>query len=501
VSNGTLLVSGALGSSAVTVRNGATLGGSGVIGGAATVANGGTLSPGASLGTLTISNNLVLAGHLFIEVNKSATPNSDRVVVGGTLTNAGTGTLTVANLGATGFVAGDRFVVFNKALLNGEALTLTPLPGSGLAWTNKLALDGSIEVVSNAAPPIPTTTTLNSSANPAHADSNVTFTATVRTNGFTATSAPGVVTFKHGAATLGSQAVSGGVALWTTSTLPPGTNLITAEYSGGGLYLASTSAPLAQVITNLAVFVSTNFLVPAGALWRYLDDGSDQGTAWRAPTFNDAAWKLGPAQLGYGDGDETTVVSYGPTSTNKYITTYFRRSFLVFDTNAVTGLRARLLRDDGAVVYLNGVEVWRSNMPTNAINYLTLAVTNVGGVDETNHSYTNDVSPSLLLAGTNVVAVEIHQSTNTSSDISFDFAFDATVRALAQPILTTICSGGIVTLSAGPEASFFQLYSTRNLTAPVWTRATNEPVLSNGLWLVPIPVATNESRFYRLQTQ
>ena len=57
--------------------------------------------------------------------------------------------------------------------------------------------------------------------------------------------------------------------------------------------------------------ISTATLVPTGAAWRYLDNGSDQGTAWREPGFNDASWESGNAQLGYGDGDEQTVVSYG----------------------------------------------------------------------------------------------------------------------------------------------------------------------------------------------
>ena len=64
-----------------------------------------------------------------------------------------------------------------------------------------------------------------------------------------------------------------------------------------------------------------------GANWRYLDDGSDQGTAWYAPGFDDTGWADGDAQLGYGDGDETTVVSYGPDRWNKHITTYFRHTF------------------------------------------------------------------------------------------------------------------------------------------------------------------------------
>ena len=129
--------------------------------------SGGTLSPGASLGTLTINSNLTLAGNLFIEVNKSASPSNDVVVVSGTLTNAGVGTVTVTNLGAAALAAGDRFVLFNKAVLNGQALTIAPAPGASLAWTNKLAVDGSIAVVSAAAQPVPATNLTIVAAGPA----------------------------------------------------------------------------------------------------------------------------------------------------------------------------------------------------------------------------------------------------------------------------------------------------------------------------------------------
>ena len=59
----------------------------------------------------------------------------------------------------------------------------------------------------------------------------------------------------------------------------------------------------------------------------YLDTGVNAGTAWRSASYSDTAWKSGPAQLGYGDGDERTIVSYGPDANNKYTTTYFRRTF------------------------------------------------------------------------------------------------------------------------------------------------------------------------------
>ena len=174
-----------------------------------------------------------------------------------------------------------------------------------------------------------------------------------------------------------------------------------------------------SVLLTPAARAADTTLVPTGAVWKYLDNGSDQGTAWRASGFNDSTWSSGPAQLGYGDGDEATTLSFGPDANNKFITSYFRRAFNVTDASVFNGLTLRLLRDDGAVVYLNGVEVWRTNMPTGSVEFLTPASVAIGGVDETTFVQTT-ISPSLLVSGTNVLAIELHQSGGTSSDISFD---------------------------------------------------------------------------------
>ena len=168
-----------------------------------------------------------------------------------------------------------------------------------------------------------------------------------------------------------------------------------------------------------AVCAADTILVPTAATWKYLDNGSDQGTAWRAPSFNDSTWPSGPAQLGYGDGDEATTVGFGPDANNKFITTYFRRAFNVANPALFNGLTLQLMRDDGAVVYLNGVEVWRTNMPTGTIGHLTPASVAIAGADESAFVQTT-ISPSLLVTGTNVLAIELHQSGVTSSDISFD---------------------------------------------------------------------------------
>ena len=176
---------------------------------------------------------------------------------------------------------------------------------------------------------------------------------------------------------------------------------------------------MACVLLALPVHAADTVLVPAGAEWKYLDDGSNQGTVWRGVGFDDSAWKSGFAQLGYGDTDERTVVGYGPNASNKYITTYFRRAFDAPGPGAFTSLTLRLIRDDGAVVYVNGAEVYRTNMPGGTITYTTPATAVIGGGDESTY-VTTPLAPGVLVAGANVIAVEIHQSGPTSSDMSFN---------------------------------------------------------------------------------
>jgi tartrate-resistant acid phosphatase type 5 len=204
-------------------------------------------------------------------------------------------------------------------------------------------------------------------------------------------------------------------------------------------------APLPQVSTTL---------IPSGAVWKYLDNGSNQGTAWQGTSFNDSAWSSGPAQLGYGDGDEQTIVGYGGNSSSKFVTTYFRRSFVVSDPSvAANGLTLNLLRDDGAVVYLNGSEAFRSNMPTGTIGYQTLASGPVTGSDESAW-YSFSFNSSLLVAGTNVLAVEIHQSDPASSDVSFDLSLIGSQILAPNTASSLLLAGFPSSIQAGVAANF-----------------------------------------------
>lgn len=179
----------------------------------------------------------------------------------------------------------------------------------------------------------------------------------------------------------------------------------------------TTLAMPSQDTTVTALFSDPATLVAANAVWKYHDLGQDLGTAWRMPGFSDGSWADGAAELGYRNGGLTDL-DYGTDVDNKYPTYYFRKQFSVDDASAFGSLTLDLLRDDGAVVYLNGIEVVRDNMPAGSINYSTYASTTVGGASEDTF-YSFEIPATELVDGPNVLAVEIHQKSPTSSDLSF----------------------------------------------------------------------------------
>ncbi len=198
-------------------------------------------------------------------------------------------------------------------------------------------------------------------------------------------------------------------------------------------------------------------VVAAGSVWRYLDDGSNQGTAWREADFDDAGWSAGPAQLGYGEGDEATAIGFGGNAEDRHITTYFRQEFDLSDTARINTLDLRLMRDDGAAVYLNGYLIARSNL-SSVINSESLALIDVAGSSETRF-FTFTINVANLPAGTiregrNVLAVELHQSRANSEDLSFDLSLTALRNVSDDPVVNDQdldLTGLLPNILAGPE--------------------------------------------------
>lgn len=129
----------------LTTVSAGLLAGSGSIAGNLTNASGGTIGggPASGIGTFTINGGVTNAGKVFIRVNKALAQSNDLISVTGFLTNSGTGTVTMTNIGAASLVVGDRFQIFSGAVQNGATLKVT---GGGVTWANNLAVDGSVQV-------------------------------------------------------------------------------------------------------------------------------------------------------------------------------------------------------------------------------------------------------------------------------------------------------------------------------------------------------------------
>jgi hypothetical protein len=169
-------------------------------------------------------------------------------------------------------------------------------------------------------------------------------------------------------------------------------------------------------------------IVPSNALWCFKDDGSNLGTGYQALAYADASWKTGKAELGYGDGNEITVVDFGANPNTKPITTYFRRKFDVYGAGDILGATLFYVRDDGVLMAINGSEVVRDNLPGGTLSYLTTASTMVEGAQESTFNSV-PVSPYVLTNGPNVITAEIHQHTANSPDISFSSYLEVTYPA------------------------------------------------------------------------
>ena len=159
-------------------------------------------------------------------------------------------------------------------------------------------------------------------------------------------------------------------------------------------------------------------LLPAGSDWSYWDGRAGPGEGWTATDFPDEAWAVGAGPLGYG-GLERTAVDPGGQELARRVTTWFRGRFEVESVCAVEQLRLRLLRDDGAIVYLNGAEILRSNMTRGEVTPDTRAASVI--VEHADGRWLDTwLDPWLLQAGENVLAVEVHQHTPVSADLLFD---------------------------------------------------------------------------------
>ena len=189
-------------------------------------------------------------------------------------------------------------------------------------------------------------------------------------------------------------------------------------------------------VNNVNGNVSRNLFF-FGSEWSYLDNGTNPGLDWADVEFANESWSKGSGSFGYGNTiGINTNISYGPSRTNKYVTTYFRKTFRVEDTNSINSFVLNLDRTDSCSIYLNGKEVYRDdNLRTNA-SYRTLASNDLLDEDKL---LSVAIPVSLLIDGQNTLAVEVHKSSRSSED----FKFDLSAVAIIPPFTELVSSGDL----------------------------------------------------------
>jgi hypothetical protein len=201
-----------------------------------------------------------------------------------------------------------------------------------------------------------------------------------------------------------------------------GERLNTSNYSGK--YFKNMELSVQPVAPPGYKFVSWGPLPPsvmeslnANTVWRYYYKGDQPAGNWYESSYDDATWDSGKGKFGYDTNNlrpYDVTLDYGGDPDKKYVTAYFRTSFDISDLSEVDEIQCKLIYDDGAIVYLNGKEIKRTNMPAGSVSYGTFAI---DFVNDAEASFT--IEKSDLQIGTNVIAVEMHHVSFESSDLTF----------------------------------------------------------------------------------
>lgn len=272
------------------------------------------------------------------------------------------------------------------------------------------------------------------------------------------------------------------------SLLVAGTNVLAVEVHQSGINSSDITMD-AQLIASSRV---EPVLVPSHAWWRFSDSATPPAANWNTTAFTDTAWAAGRGRLGYGNDGEWTPLTFGANSADKPLTAWFRHTFQLTGADRYEGLRLRMQRDDGAAVFLNGIELFRDNLPEGTLTATTRALATQGGADEL--SWRTWVLPATALReGRNVLAVQTHQAAPDSTDLGLDLE----LTGIVFPTLAATRSASQIVLTTPSAFSNWSLESSGALTNG-WTAVTATPVVSGGLSRYTLP-ATAPRQFFRFR--
>ena len=240
-------------------------------------------------------------------------------------------------------------------------------------------------------------------------------------------------------------------------------------------------APAGYTFQGWVAGSGTNKMIfDKGSSWSYYDKGSLDGQAWNATNYTNS-WSSGRAPLGFKMSGVVTNISYGNNSNNKYPTSYFRKSFTLNDkpaNNDVFTLNYAV--DDGFVLYVNGMEVERFNMPSGNISFNTYSSTYS---DQLPFEGSISIPGRLLNKGTNVIAVEVHNCSAGSSDLYWDAQLMGAVASQDVDYYSTDAEITLPTGSVQLKASYKPMTKSERDDEGICPIRINEVSGSNSVYI------------------
>ena len=226
---------------------------------------------------------------------------------------------------------------------------------------------------------------------------------------------------------------------------------------------------------------ATNQIVKINDKWKYYDKG-EAASNWYASDFNDNNWSSGEAPLGYSMTGVKTTVSYGSDANRKNPTTYFRKSITLPSTPTRSDVFLLNYQvDDGFIVYVNGKEAGRYNMPSGNVTFNSFSRTYASDTPLTG---TLEISSSLFKNGKNIIAVEIHNNSYTSSDQFWAAELFTTLGSSSEGFIST---GSILDLPSDNAVSlvacFTPLSNEERQVQGITPVCINEVSAANGIYI------------------
>ena len=235
-------------------------------------------------------------------------------------------------------------------------------------------------------------------------------------------------------------------------------------------------------------------IVAAGSTWKYLDNGSDQGMSWRQPSFDDVAWKSGEGPFGYGNGHEQTVIGFGTSPENKYITTYFRTSFVLENAPCIGSLIIKMLNKDGAAFYLEWFRFSNFKLARTRLTTPLAFAAAPTSLEDTWRSFQLD--SAFLVNGTSTIAVEVHRANVTNASLVFDCQIYGLPSGNSVITDVALTNNQFQLALCGPSTSNVTVQASDDLAN--WTNLATV-TLTNGVGRFVDEAPDPRQRFYRLR--